>query len=978
MLFGLSHLKKAAAESNVTDVRVIISIGAQGEASKVLNANEAKVPEKPESFVIARSGNTVAIAGSDEVGTMYGCFELAERLSMDGRRALDIRMPIVQSPFVEFRAMNPFLSLPYGDENDWWFLSDDFWTGYLDMLARARINWIDLHGMYGIESTGFPNLYPYFIKSDKFPEVGVEPHIADRNLQMLNKVIGMAKDRGIKFAIMSYSASWNGPGLRKSPYEENEENLAEYTREVVANMIRQCPDLAMIGFRVGESGRSDDFFLKSYVPAIKESRSNINLYTRSWFASKGKIVELGRIFPGRLFVEIKYNGEHYGPPHLIAGGRMSAWHDYSYRSYLNYPRPYKVIWQVRQSGTQRVFPWGNSEFVARTSQNSHMGGAIGFSTEPLNCYSPAYDYLHRDDASCKWYRWMYQRDWYFYETWGRMSYNPDVPERVWLRKFKDRYGAKAGEGLYRAFKAASQIIPYAKTFYSHGPDHRNHAPELETSGSVATWANIGPFDEQNVQFPREYAERLINGTTFAAMNPMQAADLLAGLGVETMRYLNLAKKHENSTQEFACLTKDLEILACLGSYYATRLRAATTYSVYRLTGYPEFADATRSHVGEARIHWDRLATIGEEHYKPFVDTLRMKTERFTWRMQEAKLAEALAPLESVTPSEEKPLFGLEILEPRGDGKGPTVKADEEVTPAVDGIKTLKIRARVDDPAGLRSVLLKFKTYPSESRWQTKPMTPEDGLWTATVQVRPLGLLWCIEALDKDGNGTMWPHFLHDVPYRVVEPWEDPAMLVGSMAEVLEKLANGGPEQDKYSAMFVGTASVIFRDASPEVKANALKAVEQGMSLILDCQDLARFDLTWLPGNLTWTRSNANKATLDTSHPILKGLPEQVEGSRIAHHTFESDDEGWTFIADPKAIAIRTHGKGRIILVQLRMMQKRELTPLIFLDNLINFACGDKRNKPLLVLDEGGMQISQINPTIDALAWLNVTHVLCDL
>lgn len=506
--FGLSDVRKAATQSNITDVRIVVSVGAKGEAAKVLASRSAKVPEKPESFVIAKAGNTIVVVGSDEVGAMHGCFELAERLQMDGRSALELKSPIVQSPFVEFRAMNPFLTLPYGDEDDWWFLSDDFWTGYIDMLARARINWIDLHGMYGIKATNFPNIYPYFIKSEKYPKVGVEPEIADRNLAMLNKVIRMAKDRGIKFAIMSYGASWNGPTLRKSPYQDSEANMAEYTREVVAKMIRQCPDLAMIGFRIGESGRSEDFFLKSYIPAIQESGREIDLYTRTWGAGKTKILEIGRAFPGRLFLEIKYNGEQYGPPHLIAGGRMSAWHDYSYRSYLSYPQAYKVIWQIRQNGTQRVFPWGHPEFIARTARNSHLGGAIGFCTEPINCYYPAYDYLHRDDAECAWYRWMYQRDWYFYDVWGRMTYNPEVPDRVWLRKFKDRYGAKTGEALYRAFTAASEIIPYAKMVYSMGPDHRNHAPELETAGGVHIWADAGPFDEQNVQFPREYAERL--------------------------------------------------------------------------------------------------------------------------------------------------------------------------------------------------------------------------------------------------------------------------------------------------------------------------------------------------------------------------------------------------------------------------------------------------------------------------------------
>lgn len=347
----------------------------------------------------------------------------------------------------------------------------------------------------------------------------------------------------------------------------------------------------------------------------------------------------------------------------------------------------------------------------------------------------------------------------------------------------------------------------------------------------------------------------------------------------------------------------MESLSCIADYYADRLRAATTFSLYRLTNYPVFADATRSYVEEATKHWDRLATIGEDHYKRFIDTLRMHTEHFTWRKEGENLARALVRMEDIVPSTAEPLFGMEILDTKGDGKGPIIETQAEVSPAMNGVKTLTVRARVEDPAGLRAVLLKIKPLPSESRWHRMPMSLENGRWTATVQVSPHGLQWCVEALDKDGNGTMWPDFRTDIPYRIIEPWEDPSVLTDNMSDVLDRILNGGLERERYSAMFIGSSSVTFNHSTPDVKAKVLKAVEQGMPLIIDCQDFPGFDLSWLPGNLKGTRHDSDEVRLDTTHPLLQGLAEETTGLKVVNDAFESGDAEWTFITDPKAIAI---------------------------------------------------------------------------
>ncbi len=51
------------------------------------------------------------------------------------------------------------------------------------------------------------------------------------------------------------------------------------------------------------------------------------------------------------------------------------------------------------------------------------------------------------------------------------------------------------------------------------------------------------------------------------------------------------------------------------------------------------------------------------------------------------------------------------------------------------------------------------------------MRADGDVYEAEADISPVGLMWCIEAADKDGNGTMWPDFRNDIPYKVVPPWK---------------------------------------------------------------------------------------------------------------------------------------------------------------------------------------------------------------
>ena len=139
---------------------------------------------------------------------MYGVLDLSEQIG--GQKGSDFfahLKPVSKSPYLEVRGVNMFLTVQDIDGPDGAFWSDNYWNTYLDIMARNRYNLLDIHGPCDAVTLTFPNGFSYFLSLPDFPEVGVGPERASRNLARFRQVIHMAAERGIKVGYMNYEAS---------------------------------------------------------------------------------------------------------------------------------------------------------------------------------------------------------------------------------------------------------------------------------------------------------------------------------------------------------------------------------------------------------------------------------------------------------------------------------------------------------------------------------------------------------------------------------------------------------------------------------------------------------------------------------------------------------------------------------------------------------------------------------------------------
>jgi dienelactone hydrolase len=926
-----------------------------------------------EAYRITFASGEARIAGGDATGAMYGCFELAERVAARGMDAW--KGHVEGRPWLVDRGLNLFLTLPWDEAKNepvydlgaltdgerWWFHSEDYWTTLFDLMARSRLDWLDLHGAYDLWTTRFPNLYAYFVASPSFPEVGVPGEIKRKNLAQLAHVIELAHARGVRVSLMSYEARFDVPHHQEVPYESSEANLYTYTREVVAATIRALPGLDAIGFRIGESGHGGEFF-RCYGEAVAESGRDIPLTTRSWITRKAKVVPLARASTD-FTVEIKFNGEQWGPPYPVAGGRVPNWYSYSFEDYLTdsssvpgaeAPRrlwpgnvaahdapserwpdqPYKVVWQVRANGTLRIFPFYEPTLVRRTIGSMKLGTASGYTVEPLNAYYPSSPRYYVADPADVAFDWIHQRDAMYLMLWGRLGYDPTVSDEVFDRAARDHLGVATSE-LVEAWKAASRVIPTAFGAYAIGPDHRDHAPELEWGGDTAAWIQGEPFDSHAVLPLRQELALRTTGARDGRRPIARVAQELeaSALRLDAGSLAALAATAGPAAREVAAACAHLGSLA---RYYAGRFEMARLGAEHEARGLSQ-NERSLAHAAalSAAAGWGSLASAAQpSFYKPFPDRLRMGTASFHWKdAYDEVYAEVRRFQESVAPARD--------FSSRG-GRAERSAGLPELVWRDDGDGNVECSLRSSDAlSATAEAWLLEKPLPSSTFFHRVPFRGDRASFARTSA----GHLLAADVL-LGGELVRVPLATETTPYLVVPSQPGPTPTYYSSEEALAYLAPASLDPARHGLILIGTRAWNFhRSFDVATQRKLLDAVARGMTLLVLQQDYAsgRYPLDWLPAK----PSIASQATPAWDPSGALGL-ERVETADILWQPILASSD-WQ-VHGNGGLASARHGQGTIWLCQARLLQRMHVPAAA--RNLKKLLELGGRERPVVLVDAG--------------------------
>jgi hypothetical protein len=792
--YGTCQVELAKTRAQSTARVTVVVLASDPSAAAALEAAGAKLDSRPESYAIVARGDETLVVGSDATGAMYGALDVAERLHMDGAAALPVKSPVTASPTVTFRAANPFLLIPQSGETSWWFLDPSFWTEFLDMMARGRLNFLDMHAMGVFSTTKFPNALLWFATSASFPDLGVPKPEREADLAMLNRLVKMAHERGIRVGIMSYRADLS-PRAEKDESEADDPEIETYTREAVRDLVTRAPGLAYFGFRVGESHRKSSWYTDTFIAGMREAHTGTSVYTRSWLTDKQSLLGIASAAGPETIIEVKYNGEHLGPPYIIAGSHMLEWKaSYSYEDYLEPPDPYRFVFQIRAGGTHRIFRYASYERSARAVKALGFSPRVyGFSFEAAHAYTPQRDYYHKnhDDSFSP---WTFRRDELSYILFGRLGYDPTTPDKVFRAMLADRVGT---DRLWDAVQAASDIVPWIQTAETCGADQRNYAPELELGGSVAFWASPShppphsphastpgckhghfSFDGFAVAMPYEAAEDLVAGRGTSRLSPVDIAQQVLADARNARSALEVRVDPANA--EARDYVRECVALADLGEWFGHKLRAATALAVYERSGSAEWVEAAKREVALADAAFTKLAD-DTAYIAPFDEPMRMRelmSGKFHWKEEVPLLASDPASIEKsveeVRAQPPKPSASLPHPEAwldaaRGAGPGLSQLDISPMDPRAPSW-TVAVTLASAPPQGAHVNVL-YRTFKSNGAdWATVAATGAGTAWKATVPgTSGEGGMFAVEITGGQGHAFRYPDVRKETPYRVVAP-----------------------------------------------------------------------------------------------------------------------------------------------------------------------------------------------------------------
>ncbi|HEX5483980.1 MAG TPA: hypothetical protein VFZ08_15265, partial [Terriglobia bacterium] len=562
------------------------------------------LPSVPGSLLIKKvqwkGKQVVLLYGGDARGLMYAALDAAEeiRLAADGSDLAGSVIETSEKPFIKERGLSKVVMNQ--SEFERYFYSPDYWTEYLNLLARSRFTNFVL--LLGYSSAGYLDPpYPWFSNTPGFPGVrvdGITLAVQRRNLEALRRIIRMTHDRGMEFTLAIWTDIYRSkekfPGMVVGL---DDQNLVAYNQAALGNFLKLVPGIDRLQFRVHVESSVElpeqIPFWHSVLKVIKDSGQNIKVDMRAKGFYDDMIDDaLASGVPVRLAT--KYWGEQMGLPYHPSHIEIHNQYDRArsdYADLLRYPKRYDMLWRLWNLGTTRILLWGDPGYVRRFAKTCLLydgpQAAAYEVSEPLafkmgHHRGPTYDLLSKQ---YQYYRWEFERYWYFYEVWGRAGYGSRSSPPLWQHEFSHRFGEAAAPFVEHAYHTASWILGRINA-YSLGDLSADYAwAEKQRWGSLPAYVDYPPSDTAQFIGIQEAANLYLARKHDARIWPQQTAHWFEKTGNEVLEQVKGAEQAgvPESNKEFTSTMIDMKVLANLALYHSRRIYAGLSYALFKKT-----------------------------------------------------------------------------------------------------------------------------------------------------------------------------------------------------------------------------------------------------------------------------------------------------------------------------------------------------------------------------------------------------------
>lgn len=656
------------AEQNVTKIILFTA------TEKSLSAAMSKVTKPltqaliPEGFALQQSSSTGLVTwvkGFDEAGVMYGGFELAEQISLYGLQRLQAG---VQNPYMEKRGTKFNIPLDartpsYSDMSDvaqenmkevWDY---QFWTDYIDHLARYRYNFVSLWNLHP---------FPSMVRVPDYPEVALDDvkqitapfdehystqargydtpelmknlktivHMTmDEKIVFWRKVMQYAADRNIKFYVVTWNIFDYGTEGKYGITDKIDNPITiDYFRKSVKEMFVAYPLLAGVGLTTGENMPDANFMekeewaYKTYglgvLDAAKEfPEREITFIHRQHQAGAQAIAKQFKSLLDQDNIDFIFSFK-YAQAHVY-----SSTTQHYHPEFVNDIGDMKTIWTLRNDDVY-LYRWGAPDFVREFIQNIPYDVGRGYyygsdqyvwGREFLSLTPEAPREL---ELSKHWYQWL---------LWGRLGFNPSLSNERLAAIVGQRFPEVETEKLFSAWQEASMVYPVVTGFHWGQYDFQWYieasksrpGPAQTESGfhDVNRFINLPPHESTNYLSIPDYVASTIHKKKLSAnlatkITPLEVAELLHKHADEALMLVTPLRAKNNKVLDKTL--QDIKTIAFLGKHYGYKIAGATQLALYRTSKQSIYQQEAIKQLTLALEYWKKYTASSETLYEnPF-------------------------------------------------------------------------------------------------------------------------------------------------------------------------------------------------------------------------------------------------------------------------------------------------------------------------------------------------------------------------
>jgi hypothetical protein len=608
--------------------------------------------------------------GADVNGAMYAGLEIAEAIKLPG--GLDGLNDRQVNPYIARRGIKFNIPLDartpsYSDDSssaqaniaEMW--SMDFWTAFLDDMARHRYNLLSLWSLSPFPSLvrvpEYPNvaladvkrksgaLWDATLQGRKMYDPGwaldtVKAMTIDEKIAFWRGVLDYARDRGIDVAIFTWNTFVYGTESSGYGITDSLENATtrDYVRRSVRALFNTYPLLTAIGITSGENMGDENagtavkerWLWETYGLGVQDAMADardakgpyyrpgrtIRLIHRAHQSNLADIVSEFRQLPGyddadsTLSFSFKYSQAHMHSSTKPLFIFQNGWFD-------TIP-PGKKTWLTIRNDDMYYMRWGDPAFAREyLTSLPDMAKIAGFYMGP-DGYTWGREFLGKNADTPR--QLVIRKMWFSFLLWGRLAYEPALPDSRFEQIVGARFPAVAAHDLYVGWTSASKILPLVTRLYWGDLDFRWYP---EASWSLAGFASVKDLitpkyapmrADEDGQLPRlQSVKAFVDGEAAAGrLTPLEVAERLDRHASDAMR--RVERLRAGGDKELAETLGDITAMAWLGQYYAAKVRGAVDLYRYEKNGAAADRARAREHLLKAASHWRQYASLWSAQY----------------------------------------------------------------------------------------------------------------------------------------------------------------------------------------------------------------------------------------------------------------------------------------------------------------------------------------------------------------------------